>query len=68
MTANKFGESGCLYSVLSFITPCIPIFLLRTQVRERYGIPGSTLGDICAASLCPCCASIQVANEVEERN
>jgi len=66
-TAHDFGESGCLYSLLSFITPCIPILLLRSKVRDRYGIPGSTLGDVCASVLCPCCASIQVANEVDQR-
>ena len=66
-TANKAGESGCLYVLLSFITPCVPILLLRSKVRDQYNIPGSTLGDVCAACLCPCCASIQLANEVEER-
>jgi len=66
-TANSFGESGCLYTLLSFITPCIPIFLLRSKVRDRYGIPGTTLGDVCASLVCPCCASIQLANEVDER-
>jgi len=71
-TADKLGkvakwESGCLYSLLSFITPCIAILLLRNKVRDRYKIPGSTLGDICASWLCPCCASIQLANEVSDR-
>ena len=66
-TANRAGESGCLYVLLSFITPCVPILLLRSKVRDQYNIPGSTLGDVCAACLCPCCASIQLANEVEER-
>ena len=66
-TANKTGESGCLYVLLSFITPCVPLLLLRSKVRDQYGIPGSTLGDVCAAALCPCCASIQLANEVDER-
>ena len=66
-TANRAGESGCLYVLLSFITPCVPILLLRSKVRDQHGIPGSTLGDVCAACLCPCCASIQLANEVEER-
>ena len=66
-TANNLGESGCLYVLLSFITPCVPLLLLRSKVRDQYGIPGSTLGDVCAAALCPCCASIQLANEVDER-
>ena len=66
-TANRAGESGCLYVLLSFITPCVPLLLLRSKVRNQYGIPGSTLGDVCAASLCPCCASIQLANEMDER-
>merc|ERR1711970_327275 len=38
-TAEDLGKSGCLYLLMTmFITPCIPIMLLRTEARERYDI------------------------------
>ena len=39
--AEDLGESGCLYLALTlFITPCVPIWLLRGKVREQYDIQG----------------------------
>merc|ERR1712203_985897 len=32
--------------------PCIPILLLRGEAREKYGIEGSTVGDVGAACCC----------------
>jgi hypothetical protein len=39
----------------------------RTDIRERFGIPGSGCGDCCAAFWCHCCQVIQADNEVNSR-
>merc|ERR1719479_331866 len=41
--------------------PCIPILLLRGEAREKYGIEGSTVGDVGAACCCTGCALCQTA-------
>lgn len=48
--------SGWLYSMIK-----------RTEVRERFEIPGSGCGDCCAAFWCQCCQVIQADKEVESR-
>ena len=63
--ANKMGESPVLYYILSCISPCVPIFLLRQKLREQNGIEGDTTGDAIAACCCACCANIQIANELD---
>ena len=30
-----------------------------SSVRQRYGIPGGTCGDLCAQLWCPCCSPCQ---------
>jgi hypothetical protein len=37
-TAEGLGESGILYLLLSCITPCIPIMMMRGAAREKYNI------------------------------
>ncbi|KAI1439739.1 PLAC8-domain-containing protein [Annulohypoxylon stygium] len=39
----------------------------RTEIRERFGIPGSGCGDCCAAFWCQCCQVIQADNEINSR-
>ncbi|KAI5925186.1 PLAC8-domain-containing protein [Camillea tinctor] len=39
----------------------------RTEIRERFGIPGSGWGDCCTAFWCQCCQVIQSDNEVNSR-
>merc|ERR1711894_66838 len=63
--ANKMGESPVLYYILSCISPCVPIFLLRQKLREQNGIEGDTTGDAIAACCCACCANIQIADELD---
>ena len=63
--ANKMGESPVLYCLLSCITPCIPLFLLRQKLRERNGIDGETSHDAVASCCCACCVNIQIANELD---
>jgi hypothetical protein len=41
--------------------------LKRTEIRERFGIPGSSFGDCCTSYWCHCCAVIQQDNEVKSR-
>lgn len=48
--------SGWIYSMIK-----------RTEIRERFGIPGSGFGDCCAAFWCQCCQVIQADNEVNKR-
>lgn len=39
----------------------------RGEIRERYGIKGSGMGDCCASYWCGCCALIQQDKEVKAR-
>merc|ERR1711981_1065822 len=57
-TATRVDGSYPLFFLLACCVPCIPIFLLRGKVRDKYGIEGSTGGD-CMASWC--CERVSVA-------
>ena len=37
----------------------------RNELREQQQIEGSTMGDALAAVCCPCCVTVQVANELD---
>ena len=37
----------------------------RAEVREQQGIDGSVGGDAIASICCPCCVTVQVANELD---
>lgn len=39
----------------------------RGEIRERFGIQGSGMGDCCVSYWCLCCALIQQDNEVKAR-
>ncbi len=65
--ASRLGESYPMYFIISCIAPCVPVFLLRSKVRDTFGIEGSTGGDAFAACCCGCCASVQLANELDDR-
>merc|ERR1712243_503681 len=60
-SASNLGESSCLYCLLSCLTPVVPLFLLRTKAREKYGIDGSTGEDFLTAFCCAGCYNRQVA-------
>ena len=49
------------------IWPCIPVFILRGEARERYGIEGSTAGDAMASCCCLPCVNCQTAAEIKGR-
>merc|ERR1712026_640721 len=48
-SASKLGESYLIYFILGCFVPCIPIFMVRDKVRDRYGIDGSAGGDAAIA-------------------
>jgi len=65
---NDLGQSGLFCCLLAcFGLPCLPVFCLRGEARERYGIEGSVAGDAVCAFCCNPCASCQTANEIKER-
>ena len=53
---NDLGKSGLLCCLLSCVFPCIPLFLLRSEARERYGIEVSSIKLV----------TTQVANRMSE--
>ncbi|XP_040575439.1 cornifelin [Lepeophtheirus salmonis] len=65
--AENLGKPGILYCLLSCIFPCIPIFLLRGEAREKYGIEGSTGEDAMTAFCCGPCVQCQTGTEIKER-
>ena len=80
-TAEEMGESGMLYFLLSCITPCIPIMMLRGKAREAFDIEGEseetvdiyhlimsgdTTNDALMACCCGFCSLVQTAQEVKE--
>merc|ERR1712150_35307 len=63
---ERLDEGYWLCCLATWIVPCIPIFMLRQKIRERYGIEGSDLGDVAVSVCCGCCASVQIANELDD--
>ena len=65
--AEAVGDScllcGCIF--------CIPILniicggCIRRKVRDKQGIKGSLLRDVCIFLCCPCCALVQEARETD---
>jgi Cys-rich protein (TIGR01571 family) len=62
---------GCLtYVLYAILCPCIHpccIASLREKLRASFNIDGSFCEDCCVHLLCPCCALIQEARELELR-
>ena len=57
-TAERIGESGILYGLLTCFLPCIGGMLLRRKIRKKYNIEGSDLEDAGISCLCtPCVGS-----------
>merc|ERR1711988_748988 len=65
-TAEDLGESGMLYLLLSCITPCVPIMMMRGKAREQFDIQGDTTNDALMACCCGFCSLVQTATEVKE--
>ena len=66
-TAERIGESGVLYGLLTCFLPCIGAMLLRRKIRKRYNIKGSDLEDAGISCLCTPCVMCQNSNETKER-
>ncbi|KAI4595814.1 hypothetical protein KJ359_006451 [Pestalotiopsis sp. 9143b] len=68
-TAEDLNSDCLIHGGLCFFTGFHWVYtmLKRTEIRERFGIPGSGFGDCCTAFWCHCCAVIQQDNEVKAR-
>ena len=66
-TADRIGESGILYGLLTCFLPCIGGMLLRRKIRKRYNIEGSDLEDAGISCLCTPCVICQNSNETKDR-
>ena len=67
LLAEQFGKPSKLHFVLSCIgLPCIPAYIMRGDVRDLNNIQGSALEDALVACCLPCCAQIQIANELQD--
>ena len=65
--ADDLGKSGWLCCLLSCLLPCVPIFILRQEARERYGIEGSTGEDAACSCCCGALVNCQTGAEIKER-
>ena len=65
--AERMGKSGIVYGLLGWILPFVPPLIMRGDLRDLNNIEGSTCNDALAACCCTCCASIQIANELDSR-
>jgi len=64
--ARRLGDGCFLHCLLMFICgPSLPLCLQRGSVRQRNGYSGDACGDCIIACCCPCCTSIQIANELD---
>jgi len=68
MTNQKLNSESWVIGCLLYIL-CRPCYALsrRGNIREKYKIEGSCLKDCLTCCLCPCCAILQEAHEVDER-
>ncbi|KAI0121247.1 PLAC8 family-domain-containing protein [Xylariales sp. AK1849] len=68
-TATPLNNDCLIHGGLTVFTGCGWIYAMmkRTEIRARFGIPGSGTGDCCTAYWCQCCALIQQDNEVKSR-
>ncbi|KAK8016974.1 plac8 family [Apiospora rasikravindrae] len=68
-TADMLNSECLIHGTLTYLLGVgwVYAMLKRTEIRNRFDIPGSTLGDCCASYWCPCCAVIQQDNEVKTR-
>eukprot|EP00093_Oithona_nana_P014274 14274.XXX_858251_857478_1 [CDS] Oithona nana genome sequencing. len=65
--AQKLDDSYLLWFIIGCCAPCIPAFMLRGKVRDRYNIDGSTGEDCMCAWCCGPCVGCQMANELDDR-
>ena len=66
--ADDMGRGdGLLCCLLSLCIPCLPVFVMRSEARERYGIDGSTVDDAVCSFCCSSSVNCQTAVEIKER-
>ena len=51
--ARGLGKSGLIYNILGCFLPCLPVFLLRQNAREKYGIEGGDVEDVVSIDSSP---------------
>ena len=65
---GRHGQGGrLLCCLLSLCIPCLPVFVMRSEARERYGIDGSTVDDAVCSFCCSSCVNCQTAVEIKGR-
>jgi len=65
--ADKVGDS-CICHLIFFLIPFLGCFcgaLERHKLRDQNNIEGSLCGDMITFFICPLCALVQEANEVD---
>ena len=65
--ADDLGKNGLLLLVLFYCVPCVPIFILRKEAREKFGIKGSSGGDALCSFFCAAYTNCRTAVEIEDR-
>ncbi|EEU48783.1 hypothetical protein Neosp_011420 [[Neocosmospora] mangrovei] len=68
-TADTCNSDALIFCAINCVTGCGWIYSMmkRGEIRERFGIQGSGMGDCCVSYWCLCCALIQQDNEVKAR-
>ena len=65
--AKNMGRGDyVLCCLLSMCVPCIPVFVMRSEARKRYGIDGSTVDDAICSLCCRSCVNCQTATQIRE--
>ncbi|RYP43108.1 hypothetical protein DL768_010096 [Monosporascus sp. mg162] len=60
-------NADCMVNLVlqyGFCLGCFQVYTQRAQIRERFGIEGGEMDDLCTACWCPCCALVQQDYEV----
>ena len=64
-TRQRFAKENCCGACcLCSLLPCLFLVKTRGDIREKYGIEGSCIGDCCTHLCCGCCALVQESREV----
>lgn len=68
--ATLEGRTGCNIAQDCVPVTCCPLCcatLVRTQIRDRYGIEGSCISDALVSCLCSVCALTQQVQQMEHK-
>ena len=65
--AKNMGRGdGLLCCLLSMCIPFIPVFIMRLEAREKYGIEGNPGDDFVCSFCCTSCINCQTAMQIRE--